>query len=68
MNYKNGIAVDAYGCVCARTLNSIDPDRLAQAYLKLLHAHRPSENTSPRNSAINAKVQVIGRALASSLC
>jgi len=68
MNYENGITEDAHGYAYARTLNSIEPQRLAQAYLKLIDAYRPSESTSPRNSAIDATARRIARALAISLC
>lgn len=68
MDYRNGTAVDTYGCIHVRTLNSIEPERLAQAYLRLLHAFRPAERFSPRNVAIDAKAKRIGSALAVSLC
>lgn len=68
MNYENGITEDSYGYSYVRTLNSIEPQRLAQAYLKLVGAYRPSENSSPRNSAIDATARKIARALARSLC
>jgi len=38
MDYRNGTAVDTYGCIHVRTLNSIEPERLAQAYLRLCRA------------------------------
>ena len=68
MKYENGITEDSYGYAYARTLKSIEPQRLAQAYLKLIHAYRPSERSSPRNSAIDATARKVARALAVSLC
>jgi hypothetical protein len=68
MNYANGVTEDSYGYGYVRTLNSIEPQRLAQAYLKLVDAYQPSESTSPRNSAIDATARRIARALAISLC
>jgi hypothetical protein len=64
MNYKNGIALDTYGKPSVRTLGSIESQRLAQAYIRLTDAYRPSENLSPRNSAIDAKARRIAHALA----
>ena len=68
MNYRNGIGVDSSGYVNARTLNTIEPQRLARAYLKLIDAYQPSDNTSPRNGAIEATARRIASALAFSLC
>lgn len=68
MDYRNGTAVDTFGCKYVRTLNSIEPERLAQSYLRLLHAYRPAESMSSRNVAIDAKAKVVGCALAGSLC
>jgi len=68
MHYANGVTEDSYGYGYVRTLNSIEPQRLAQAYLKLVDAYQPSESTSPRNSAIDATARRIARALAISLC
>lgn len=67
MNYENGTTEDSYGYTYARTLNSIEPTRLAHAYLKLIDAYQPSDGTSPRNSAIDATARKIARALAVSL-
>lgn len=68
MNYKNGTTEDSYGYAYVRTLSSIEPQRLAQAYLKLVDAYRPLDNSSPRNSAIDATARKIARALAISFC
>lgn len=68
MKYENGITEDSYGYAYARTLNSIEPQKLAQAYLKLIDAYRPSESSSLRNSAIDSRARKIARALAVSLC
>lgn len=68
MNYQNGTTQDTYGYAFARTLGSIEPTRLAQAYLKLVDAYWPLNSASPRNSAIDAMAKKIARALAVSLC
>jgi hypothetical protein len=68
MNYENGTTEDSYGYAYRRTLSSIEPQRLAQAYLKLVDAYRPSESPSPRNIAIDATARKIARAIAVSLC
>lgn len=68
MNYRNGITEDSFGHAYGRTLDSIEPLRLAQAYLRLIDAYRPSESISPRNSAIDATARRIARALAVSFC
>ena len=68
MNYENGTTEDSYGYAYVRTLNSIEPQRLAQAYLKLIDAYRPADSSSPRNSAIDRTARKIARALAVSLC
>lgn len=68
MKYENGITEDSYGYAYPRTLNSIEPQRLAQAYLKLIDAYRLSESSSPRNSAIDLTARRVARALAVSLC
>jgi DNA helicase HerA-like ATPase len=66
-DYKNGIGVDGYGHVHARTLGTIEPQRLARAYLRLIEAYRPSDGTSSRNGAIDATARRIAGALAFSL-
>jgi hypothetical protein len=68
MDYRNGIGVDSNGYVNARTLNTIEPRRLARAYLRLIDAYRPSDNTSPRNCAIEATARRIASVLAFSMC
>jgi hypothetical protein len=68
MNYENGTTKDSYGYAYGRTLGSIEPQRLAQAYLKLVDAYRPLESSSPRNTAIDATARRIARAIAVSLC
>jgi len=68
MNYENGTTEDSYGYAYGRTLSSIEPQRLAQAYLKLIDAYRPSESASPRNAAIDSTARKIARAIAVSLC
>lgn len=68
MNYKNGIALDTFGNSSERTLGSIEPSRLAQAYLRLTDTYRHSDGLSPRNFAIDAKAKKIARALAVSVC
>ena len=68
MNYENGTTEDSYGYAYVRTLNSIEPQRLAHAYLKLIDAYRPADSSSPRNSTIDATARKIARALAVSLC
>ncbi len=68
MNYENGTTEDSYGYTYGRTLSSIEPQRLAHAYLRLIDAYRPSESPSPRNTAIDATARRIARAMAVSLC